>query len=69
MVSRLWYMRFQEDNDEVEVLVNEKIEKVVMRLMDKSSEECEEMRRRVEEIGEMGRKAIEEGRSSRLNLS
>ncbi|KAK9168534.1 hypothetical protein Syun_000674 [Stephania yunnanensis] len=54
----------------VEFLVGkENIERSVRRLMDKSSEECEEMRRRVEEIGEMGRRAMEDGGSSHFNLS
>ncbi|KAK9158702.1 hypothetical protein Scep_005276 [Stephania cephalantha] len=56
------------DDEEVEVLVKEKIERGVRRLMDKSGE-YDEMKRRVEEIGEMGRRAMEEGGSSHLNLS
>ncbi|KAK9124076.1 hypothetical protein Sjap_013678 [Stephania japonica] len=55
-------------DEEVEVLVKEKIERGVRRLMDKSGE-SEETRRRVEGIGEMGRRAMEEGGSSHLNLS
>ncbi|KAK9168535.1 hypothetical protein Syun_000675 [Stephania yunnanensis] len=46
----------------------EEIERGVRRLMDKS-DECEEMRTRAKEIGEMGRRAVEGGGSSHLNLS
>ncbi|KAK9124079.1 hypothetical protein Sjap_013681 [Stephania japonica] len=46
----------------------EEIERGVRRLMDKS-DECEEMRRRVEEIRDMGERAIKEGGSSHLNLT
>ncbi|KAK9124077.1 hypothetical protein Sjap_013679 [Stephania japonica] len=58
----------EEKIDQV-VVKKAEIERGVRRLMDKGSEECEEMRRRVEEIGEMGRRAMEEGGSSHFNLS
>ncbi|KAK9168543.1 hypothetical protein Syun_000683 [Stephania yunnanensis] len=51
------------------VLKREEIERGVRKLMDKSSEEYEEMKRKVVEIGEMGRRAMESGGSSHLNLS
>ncbi|KAK9168537.1 hypothetical protein Syun_000677 [Stephania yunnanensis] len=53
----------------IEVVKKAEIERGVRRLMDESSEECEEMRRRVEEIGEMGRRAMEDGGTSHFNLS
>ncbi|KAK9158701.1 hypothetical protein Scep_005275 [Stephania cephalantha] len=57
------------EEEKIEVVRKEEIERGVRRLMDKSGEECEEMRRRVKKIGQMGRRAIEEGGSSHLNLS
>ncbi|KAK9124078.1 hypothetical protein Sjap_013680 [Stephania japonica] len=56
------------EEEKIQVVRKEEIERGVRMLMDKS-EECEEMRRRVEKIGEMGRRALEEGGSSHLNLS
>ncbi|KAK9158697.1 hypothetical protein Scep_005271 [Stephania cephalantha] len=47
----------------------EEIERGVRRLMDKSTGEYEEMKRRVEEIKEMGERALKEGGSSHLNLT
>ncbi|KAK9124081.1 hypothetical protein Sjap_013683 [Stephania japonica] len=57
----------QEERFEV-VVKREEIERGVRKLMDKS-EEHEEMRIRAKEIGEMGRRAMESGGSSHLNLS
>ncbi|KAK9124083.1 hypothetical protein Sjap_013685 [Stephania japonica] len=50
------------------VVKREEIERGVRKLMDKS-EENEEMRMRAKEFGEMGRRAMESGGSSHLNLS
>ncbi|KAK9124075.1 hypothetical protein Sjap_013677 [Stephania japonica] len=57
------------EETKLELLVKkEEIERGVRRLMDKS-DECEDMRMRAKEIGEMGRRAMEGGGSSHTNLS